>query len=381
MSDNSKVVENAINQSLQRIYNNKEEIIYNSNITQVYKRRVQRVIKACKQFMIEYETKKQALDQYYKKRKGIVTKVQEAENKQITGYINYYEERKMLGTNTELKEAVLEYQKVLMSIEKSFIEVQMALGELYGYKVKMLFVDRDEAGDLVLYESEPSIDFLKGNPYANERTLIYDFQKIRKDQFRLQQQASAALQSTGQEVYNRYELSRQLLKDTTYLSKRSNGIVYWLKNSGKYEMYWVNNKGTIAETFATFYVHSFVFAGSNMEKNIATFVTHKKFGMISVDNASGVFLGDTSRNRTQYHIKGLNATPASMTNLYYAVKYLFQVLNTNEGTLSDQAFVEALGDFVTSPGVANQVKKLSQKYTTEEMNNVRSAIKKGTKLK
>jgi hypothetical protein len=61
----------------------------------------------------------------------------------------------------------------------------LALAKLYNQEIKMLFVDKDESGEIILYEATPSVEFLKGNEFTNGRSLTYDFAKIKSNAFRL----------------------------------------------------------------------------------------------------------------------------------------------------------------------------------------------------
>jgi hypothetical protein len=122
---------------------------------------------------------------------------------------------------------------------------------------------------------------------------------------------SSKLDTTADCVYSRWETAKSELG-------RSVGLpIVWKIGPNEYDGRKVNNKGTIAEAYANFYLNSVEFPSSDLEHNVGTYVLDDSYGMLSVDNTLGFAIGDISRGGTnQYAVKSNRAGLMGMHKVY-----------------------------------------------------------------
>jgi hypothetical protein len=85
-------------------------------------------------------------------------------------------------------------------------------------------------------------------------------------------------------------------------------IVFW-ENEGKWETMRVSSEGDINEAYANFYLNKKYFYFKKMiERDINTYMLDKNYGVIAVDNISGLLQGDVNVDNIAYAIKSRGAS-------------------------------------------------------------------------
>lgn len=244
----------------------------------------------------------------------------------------------------ELREEIKRWQEPIYS---SFFNFQNLFNEYFNQIIKMVFVYKDNNNELTLGISENNLDNLIMNQYGK---LSYDIKNLEKELIlENEDYDSVLLDETANSIYERWDIAKSTTGKSTWLP------ILW-KIGEEWRGANVNNKGTIAEAYANFYLNKIIFSG-DLENRVEFYITDNKNGMFSVDNTLGFFIGDVNRGQVQYAIKSQGASPMGMARVY---EYIKKIKNTLGQEASEENILEALKEKVSVEGRVKQVKMLSE---------------------
>lgn len=246
---------------------------------------------------------------------------------------------KAQGVNyTHVKEEMQRLEKIAY---ETFFIFQNLFNEYYEQIIQMTFVNRLSNGsfELVLFDND--MKHLVENEYG---TLEYEMGEVSKIlKYELNEYNSTLLDETANEVYYRWDCAKtKAVKGRRPILWNTNGV--WQGRT-------VNNKGTIAEAYANFYINKITFSG-DIESRVGFYVTNPEYGMQSVDNTMGFVLGDVSAGNVQFAIKTNRAGPMGMYRVRQFIRKLRQQLGQSS---SSEVLIEELKKKVSQKGTAKQV--------------------------
>lgn len=242
-----------------------------------------------------------------------------------------------------------------------FIDFQNKYNSYYGQVVKLVYVSRSEDNNFAMTVFDNNLE------HVGQRTAKYYFGAV-KQVFEYDKQTeydSTWLNLVAQEVNRRWSIALE----------KHPGRYAWLPLLWKIDR-WdgvkVNNRGTIAEAWATMYIHQFEFQNQgDLEASVEEFAVS---GMGSVDNALGFFKGDTcglTYDNVQYAIKSEEASLGGMTQVGHWVDELLGCVNAE---MTFENMLEILRDKVSKEGVANQVQSLARSVVRREVKKMGDSI-------
>ena len=259
--------------------------------------------------------------------------------------------KKQSGDNVtalaSLKQEIIKEQK---TVYEQFFRFQDIFNDFFNQRIQMVFITDDKK--LVLMDND--LSHVVTNQYGSLEYALTDTKQQILKNFEYD---SSTLDKTASSVYERWDKAK---KDAINRGvKKQAGLPILWKIAGNIDGRIVNNKGTIAEAYANFYLNSIEFAGKNLEYNVGTYVTDPQYGMASVDNKMGFAAGDISRGGIQYAIKSARAGLAGMHRVYqYIKKIKKELLALGAGTEGDQMLIDELFKKVNSGGNVKQVRQI-----------------------
>lgn len=272
--------------ALQEFINGAEEELNTSSIT------TYQVIQSMDAFKVAY-------DQYDLLRKNI-KKQQKKGFQQLPG---------LIAEKDRLQE---------IAYEKFFI-FQENFNNYFGQHMQMIFVTEDL--ELILIDN--SLADLSRNKWGR---LSYMTENIKKGIILEADEDydPSSLKRTATEVYRRWDIAI-----ATHF-KRQHLPILW-RSGGRWMKAMVNNKGTIAEAYANFFINKILFLAS-MEENVGHYVMDEAHGMRAVDNTSGFFVGDVQQGdnvTVQFGVKANLASPMGMGQVNRLITQLSSFLHSN----------------------------------------------------
>ncbi len=249
--------------------------------------------------------------------------------------------KKGISTLPNLQKQKIDLQEE--AYDKLFI-AQNLFNNYFGQHMQMIFVTDDQ--QLILIDNSRE-DILR-NQYGG---LQYALSKIKEVQGILKELIAdddydpSLLKITNLEVNRRWDIAIATHRKKQHLP------ILWKSGQG-WLMAYVNNKGTIAEAYANFFINKFKFSGQ-LEPDVGTYVTNETYGMRAVDNTSGFVVGDVQAGDNNFVQFGIKKEGASLMGLYKInsiIKSLQQkMIDSPAETL------EELRKIMSSPGTAKQV--------------------------
>ena len=225
--------------------------------------------------------------------------------------------------------------------EKFFI-FQNKFNAYFGRKIQMLFVIPDNGIKLVLADND--LKHVVVNQYGS---LEYQINDLSLTLLKENEYDSSLLDDTANSVYARWDAAKAKLK-------KSVGLPILWKIANGWDGRKVNNRGTIAEAYANFYINQVEFQG-DLEYRVGTYVCDGAHGMMSVDNTMGFALGDINRGHVQYAVKSQRAGLMGMHRVYQYIRSIRKMLGQN---ITDEALVSQLMEKVSQKGTVKQVTNL-----------------------
>ena len=239
-------------------------------------------------------------------------------------FSNWYEireiqirEKKKFGKDSaEYKIQRLKMKDLEKEIYPLFFDFQYKFNLYYGKLIKTVFVYYDENGSAILYTGEDKMSMLTPS-------LQYTAAHIKNlnNLIALEQEEydSTNLDAARQEVDYRFGIATSRYDRSTFIP------ILW-KIGGEWYGAIVNNRGTIAEAYANFFLNEVEFSG-DIEPDVGQYVTDNEHGMMSVDNTPGFFAGDVDRGQIQYQIKAEGAGPGGFIQVGLHVQKILADLN------------------------------------------------------
>lgn len=244
---------------------------------------------------------------------------------------------------SQIRETIKKFQ--LETYEK-FFKFQNLFNEYFQQRIQMLFVYRNESGEFKLGLLENDLSHVIINKYGSLEYNINQIQNIIK--LEIAEYDSTSLNETANEIYRRWDIAKSVYHKSVGLP------ILWNIN-GRWNGRKVNNKGTIAEAYANFYIHQIILEG-DIENRVQTYVIDKEYGMLSVDNTLGFVVGDINVGQIQYAVKSQRAGLMGMHQVY---KYIQNIKNLLNSGLEEEA-LKKLFEQTSQKGTAKQVQALSE---------------------
>ena len=281
------------------------------------------------------------------------------------------------------------YNKIM----EDFLKFQNLTNELLGQKVQMIFIDVNGEGNTKIYEIDNTLEHLTFDPssesgigrYITKGKILKDAIMVTKKNNQLQN----ALDTTFKEVYRRFNIAKKHKNDFLKEEKRKKDIkdnkgygysyVLWKTPENTWDGAYLNNIGSLGEAYYAFFINNFLIRG-NIEKRVATFITHEKYGAIRADSESGFLKGDVVKGNIQYGVKMLSATALGFE------KVLKNLKNTNLLNKNGDKFKKVfknLKNNLKKDKSDNMVKYLEGKLDSieeEVLKKIKEDIENGTKL-
>lgn len=282
-------------------------------------------------------------------------KVENCAKRFLDQYAMYELMKKKVSNSVSGIEAVIDKQKELKYVYQAFFNFQNELNIYFKQRVKVLFVFHGESGTPQIAIFDNDVSHLGVSSYG---ALMYQLTEIttilnEKDY------DPTRLNETEREIQYRWSVAKEKIKKSRYLP------ILW-KINGQWAGAKVNNLGTIAEAYAKFYVNHFEDFTSDKEINVSIFITHTKYGTASVDNASGLLIGDIDNiSGLNLAVKKESASPMSMTKVRDIVQSIL-----NEGPFDPNKMKTAFVDKVQTKAIKGQMQLL----TTNELAKMRDEI-------
>lgn len=227
-------------------------------------------------------------------------------------------------------------------VYEQFFIFQNKFNAYFGRKIQMLFVIPKDGIKLVLADND--LKHVVVNQYGS---LEYQINDLSLTLLKENEYDSSLLDDTANSVYARWDAAKTKLK-------KSVGLPILWKTANGWDGRKVNNRGTIAEAYANFYINQVEFQG-DLEYRVGTYVCDGAYGMMSVDNTMGFVLGDIDRGHVQYAVKSQRAGLMGMHRVYQYIRSIRKMLGQN---ITDEALVSQLMEKVSQKGNVKQVTNL-----------------------
>lgn len=267
-------------------------------------------------------------------------------------YYNYIIQKRGLKENKNsphysyIKEKIREQQT---DVYKLFFEFQNLFNQAFGQEIQIIYTYQDENSRMHLGTMENSINSLTNNQWGK---LSYDIQQIQGNLI-IDNFDSSSLDDTVESIYERWNIAKGVQKRSTWLP------ILW-KKGAKWEGAHINNLGTINEAYAAFYLHQIVLSGG-IEDRVCSYVIDPIYGVMSVDNTLGFFIGDTASQdrKIQYAVKSGQAGPMGMHRVY---QYINQIIKDLGSWSNSPQLLNNLKEKVSQSGTVKQAKELTSGY-------------------
>lgn len=227
-------------------------------------------------------------------------------------------------------------------VYEQFFIFQNKFNAYFGRKIQMLFVIPKDGIKLALADND--LKHVVVNQYGS---LEYQINDLSLTLLKENEYDSSLLDDTANSVYARWDAAKAKLK-------KSVGLPILWRTSNGWDGRKVNNRGTIAEAYANFYINQVELQG-DLEYRVGTYVCDGVYGMMSVDNTMGFALGDIDRGHVQYAVKSQRAGLMGMHRVYQYIRSIRKMLGQN---ITDKALVSQLMEKVSQKGKVKQVTNL-----------------------
>lgn len=274
--------------------------------------------------------------------------VMQALNEFEDAYIIYYNLIKARRVAKEHKDQIraaglkAEIKDLQRPVYEKFFDFQNKFNLYFGQIIQMVFLYRDEDGQLQLGLSNNDLSHVVENQFGG---LEYSIQGIQQEL--ILQDAnydSSSIDEAANSIYDRWEVAKRVYKKSTYLP------ILWYLN-GQWDGRKVNNKGTIAEAYANLYINQIVLEG-DLEYKVAQYICDPTYGMYSVDNTLGFVVGDINKGSVQYAVK---SNRAGLMGMYKVHQFIQKIRKSFGANLTDEILVQELFKMASKEGTVRQV--------------------------
>lgn len=253
-------------------------------------------------------------------------------------------------------EAVMKFSKKMVQTKEDFKELMQRVldfqnisNAFLGQQVQMTFVSiAPKTGQVTLYAVENSVEDLTldvaSKSHGGAITGRYGQGAIKKLAQKIinSKYDSSSLESTFGEVYERYKISKNLLK--------LKGAAYILWKNPKWDGVWISGAGPLGEAYVNFFVNEYKFM-QMMETNIEDFMLNPDYGAKLADNASGFLQGDVTKGALEFGVKIDGATALGYMDI---IKYAEGLLQASDVKM----YLENLKKVLNEKGVSNMVRSM-----------------------
>lgn len=281
-------------------------------------------------------------------------------------YTKYHELVKIKRSLKKNKQDISSIRQEIYSMERElyekFFNFQNLFNAYYNQKIVMTYVYHDENGNFQVGLSDNNLSHVVENQY---QSLEYSINGI-EDMLKLEAEEydSTLLDETANSVYDRWEIAKARFKKSVGLP------IFWRKDDGEWGRAKINNRGTIAEAYANFYINKIPFTGiGGLENRVGFYITDSKNGMLSVDNTLGFFLGDVTADNEQSVQYAVKTQRAGLMGMYQINKYIQQIKKDFKNA-NGAEFLSAFKEKVTQPGKVKQVTTNLSKYLEKDLDNL-----------
>lgn len=252
----------------------------------------------------------------------------------------------------------------------AFFDFQNLFNEFFKQRIQMIYVVEGANGrELVLVDNDMS-DIVR-NQWGGLSYQVNQIERVlrwSKDEY-----DPSSLDNTANEVFRRWDIAMERHSKTSWLP------ILW-KFGKTWSGAFVNNKGSLNEAYANFYINQFYFK-FGMEKNVSIYVTDQQYGVAAVDNTGGFVIGDvtyTNNNNTseyqntiQFAIKGKNAGPMGMAAVY---KSIVKALQTFQDEFKTIDLLNEIRQMVSKPGNAHQMRQMTEAQLDKEIESLHNML-------
>jgi len=253
-------------------------------------------------------------------------------------------------------EAAMKFSKKMVQTKEDFrslmekvLDFQNICNAFLGQQVQMTFVYiAPRTGKVTLYAVDNNIEDLTldraSKSHGGGITGRYGQSRIRKmaQEIINSKYDSSSLETTFEEVYNRYKISKNRLK--------LKGAAYILWKNPEWDGVWISGAGPLGEAYVNFFINEYKFM-QMMEGNVQDFMTNPHYGAQLADNASGFLQGDISKGAIEFGVKINGATALGYMDI---IQYAKELLNTTD----IRSYLEGLKKKLHEEGISNMVRPL-----------------------
>lgn len=292
--------------------------------------------------------------------------------------------RKKYEINFDIVKRPRDNKYTAKELRSSFFKFQNAVNNYLGQEVKVLYVFKDENGTyhLTTFNNAADPNHFRGKNYTQ-----YYLKELKKELDKQEcQEFVQKLDKSQNTVITRYNIAKSKLKLIA-------GIPLLWKMRNVWQGIIVDNEGTIAEAYANFFINKIninenypnIFPKNNKEQQVEDYAMNP-YGLISVDNASGFFIGDISYEATQFAVKKENASPMKMKAVYEKIDEILKSLKNTELTpkeLNDKIFGKSASNQTSAlmgdKDVQNTLAKSMAKKIDSLVEKIKNEVKEDVK--
>ena len=251
---------------------------------------------------------------------------------QLKNSIDGTDGQNVIDTMRQVKETMIdeiEYTKYT----SAKLNYQHILNNFLNQQVKTIYVysnAKTRTVELVEIDSEMALKLDKYRGTMRYADMNYiNTQRSKQNQLRnaVEEQQAKPLQNTYFEVLRRARISKRKFAAA---GKKNFILIMW--NPPDWQMMQVSSEGDINEAYANFYLNKqFNLFKADIESNVGTFMTNK-YGVVSVDNISGLLSGDINIGNIAYAIKSRGASALGDRDII-AIAFIIESLPEEQLTM------------------------------------------------
>lgn len=263
-------------------------------------------------------------------------------------------QKKMVQTTQEFK--------ILMSY---VFDLQNKINSFLGQQIQMVYTFIKSDGTVEVYKFNNDIEHLKISRASSSRggNITGRIRFTAKERKNLEKfipnYNPASLDSTFQEVYNRYLISKLKTKGKLYGSF----YIFWNTGNG-WEGSKITGVGALGESYFNFFINEYTFS-SFMEEAVKDFITNNKYGVEVGDSTSGFLQGDVTKGIFEYGVKSTGASALGYSDI---IQYAYEIQSA-DNLMSYLIGIDGKGGLKQAL-IDESEKNLAQRVLQNEMDNV-----------
>lgn len=268
-----------------------------------------------------------------------------------------------MNGNKDNIEAVMKFSKKMVQTREDFtdlmqkvLDFQNISNAFLGQKVQMTFAYiAPKTGKVTLYAVDNSIEDLTldraSKSHGGNITGRYKQGRIRQmaQEIINSKYDSSSLENTFGEVYNRFQISKSILK--------LRGAAYILWKNPEWDGVWVSGAGPLGEAYVNFFINEYKFT-QMMEANVQDFMINPSYGAHLADKASGFLQGDVTKGAIEFGVKLNGATALGYMDIIQYARELLDAADVRQ-------YLEGLKVKLHDEGARNMVRPLADGIDNE----------------